>query len=100
MNAGDARIRLQHGERLLREDGAAGSGHTYGYDLALFFGHFVRVNLVSQRVPGMSTRRVRSATPRISTSLLGSNVSAVSSISNDSSNSTVFSASAQLRETP
>ncbi len=82
MNARDARIRIQHRQRLLREHGAAGSGHTYGYDLSVFCGHFVRVKLVSQRVPAMSTERVRSATPRISTSLLGTNRSILPSVSN------------------
>ena len=82
MDARDARIRIEHRQRFLREDRAAGSGHTYGYDLALFCGHFVRVNLVSQRVSAMSTERVRSATPRISTSLLVSNDSVLPNISN------------------
>jgi hypothetical protein len=42
VNARDARIRVQHRQRLLREDGAAGSGHTYGYDLSVFSGHCLR----------------------------------------------------------
>src|ERR1700761_1501245 len=84
MNTRDARIRVQHRQGLLREDGTAGSGHTYGYGLSVFCGHFVRVKLVSQRVLVMSTERVRSATPRISTSSLGSNGSILPSVSNRS----------------
>ena len=42
VNARDSRVRIEERQRFLGEDGAAGSGHTYGNGLSLGFSHNVR----------------------------------------------------------
>src|ERR1700731_4897253 len=58
MNVCDAGVGIEEGECLLRQNGAAGSGHTYGDDLLLCGRHArSRVISVSQRLGGKSRRR-------------------------------------------
>ena len=61
VNFFDARVGFEEFECFLREDGAAGPGHTYGYDLFFVVGHVqfcnLRVHSVSQRGSGKSRFR-------------------------------------------
>ena len=52
VNSLDARVRFEQFQRFLRQDGAAGSGHTYGYGLLFVVSHLrfcSRIHSVSQR---------------------------------------------------
>src|SRR6267154_1566228 len=64
MNACDAGVGIEECQRFLRQNGAAGSGHTYGDDLLLCTRHVrSRVISVSQRLGGKSRRRGKPGKP-------------------------------------
>src|SRR5579859_6553730 len=62
MNAGHARVGLEQSERFLRQDGATGSGHTYGDDLRLRGWH-VRPRIIQSRSGLRASQEVAASKP-------------------------------------